>query len=323
MKPAIMALALITDRLVGDPGGPIHPVAVIGRFIAWGERLLNRPGYLPQKLKGLLLVFVTGGLVAVALAVVMKLLPGPLFQLAAEVVLLALAIAPHTLAREAQNIYRSLEQDIYRSRALLSRVVSRSTEDLPPEEIIRGTVETVAENTTDAVIAPLFYYVLGGIYAAWIYRVINTLDAMIGYKNERFREFGWAAARLDDVANFIPARITGLILLAALFISGRNWKGGWKSWRSHAHRHPSPNAGIPESVIAGGLGIRLGGYSVYHGALSFRPYMGQKTRELAAQDILISIRLMKITALLFFGFSTAVWVLARLVLAGGRTLAMG
>ncbi|ATY84151.1 cobalamin biosynthesis protein CobD [Kyrpidia spormannii] len=203
------------------------------------------------------------------------------------------AVAPRNLAQAARRVSGFLlAGDLEGARKAAGMMVSRSTGGLPEGEVIRAAVESVAENIVDAIIAPLFYAALGGGPAAMAYRAANTLDAMIGYRNVRYLDFGRVAARLDDALNWIPARITGVLMLGAAGVLGLDVRGAFRAIRRDARRHPSPNGGIPEAAAAGALGVRLGGWNLYHGRRSFRPYLGPDARPLEPEDIPRTVRLM-------------------------------
>ncbi|MNI51510.1 cobalamin biosynthesis protein [compost metagenome] len=204
-------------------------------------------------------------------------------------------------------VYKELRKgDIPAARSALGMIVGRDTAALDSPEIVRGTVETVAENIVDAVISPLFYALLGGAPLAMAYRAVNTLDSMVGYKNDKYRDLGWASARLDDVANYIPARLTALLLTLCARLLRLDWRRCWHMVRRDARKHPSPNSGYPESAVAGALGIRLGGFNVYHGVTSFRAYMGDPLRSLEPEDIIVASRLMLLSSSIFVLLCAAV-----------------
>jgi adenosylcobinamide-phosphate synthase len=184
------------------------------------------------------------------------------------------------------------------AREALSHIVGRQTLELGEEEVIRATVETVAENTSDGVIAPLFYLFLGGVPLAMAYKAVNTLDSMVGYKNGRYRDFGWASARLDDILNFIPARLTALLMVSAAFIFKMDWRDAWRIMLRDNSNHPSPNAGWPEAATAGALGIRLGGENFYPGRSELRPFIGDKQRGMEDRDISKALQLLYAVSIL-------------------------
>jgi adenosylcobinamide-phosphate synthase len=289
--------AFIVDLLVGDPRWLLHPVVVIGTAISWLESILR------QRLAPLLGLRMSGVLLTVLIVTTTYwatygLVEGAgklhwLLGIMLALWLLSTAIATTSLYKSAQEIYALLlTGNLAQARVKVGWIVGRDTQALDEAEIVRATIETVAENIVDGIISPLVYGLLGGAPLAMAYRAVNTLDSMVGYKNDKYREFGWASARLDDVANFIPARITAVLLLLVAALSGYNWRMGWQILRRDAPKHPSPNSGYPEATMAGILGIRLGGLNYYGGQQSFRAYMGEKLRPLEVEDIRRAWRLM-------------------------------
>jgi adenosylcobinamide-phosphate synthase len=203
------------------------------------------------------------------------------------------SLAINSLYKHAINVLHPLKKgDLSKARRALAMIVGRDTDQLDEQEIVRGVVETVAENTVDGITAPLFYGFLGGPPLAMAYKAINTMDSMIGYKNERYLNLGWAGARLDDIANFIPARITGLLFLIISPFTPGGFREVWDTMMIYASRHPSPNSGIPESAVAGALKIQLGGNNYYEGVLSERVIIGQGSRYLEKKHIYQSLVLM-------------------------------
>ncbi|MEM5767642.1 MAG: adenosylcobinamide-phosphate synthase CbiB [Bacillota bacterium] len=304
MTAGILLAALLCDLLVGDPPVSWHPVRLIGRYIACGERRLFKPQRSPagQRWSGAILVLAVVitcyGLTSLLLLAAYRI--HPLAGAFAAALLLASTIAPRSLAGAGLEIYRLLMNgNILRAREKLAWIVGRDTERLEKGEIVRGTVETVAENMVDGVISPLFYALLGGVPLAMAYRAVNTLDSMLGYKNEKYLFFGWAAARLDDAANFVPARLTGALLVMAAVLLKLDVRGALLAMWRDAPGHPSPNSGIPEAGVAGALGIRLGGINYYRGVPSFRAYMGRPAHTLDPWQIKKTVTLMYVTAGLF------------------------
>jgi len=309
MPPLNLLLAFLLDLLLGDPRGLPHPVKIIGNFAARLERALNRPG--AGKLYLLAAGFAASAIVVVFTFAVTFFLVGAAYRHlgklgggAVEVVLAYTTLSAKSLAGAAKEVLKPLlAGDLPEARRKLSMVVGRDTEHLDLPQVVRGTVETVAENTSDGVIAPLFYLALGGAPLAMAYKAVNTLDSMFGYKNERFLYFGRAGARLDDIANLIPARLSaGLTVIASFLL---NLTGGGYSWRSSLRvlvkdrlNHTSPNSGYPEAAAAGALGVRLGGENSYFGVASVKPFIGEPSRPLAPERINESVRLMYLTAAL-------------------------
>lgn len=206
-------------------------------------------------------------------------LGNPYVTMGAEALLLSFTICPRSLASAAEEIYTFLiHHHLGAAREKVGWIVGRDTDQLDEGEIVRATVETVAENTTDGIISPLFFYAIGGLPLAVLYRAVNTMDSMLGYKNEKYLYFGRPAARLDDICNFIPARITGLLFIIAAFFLRLDYGNAWRMMRRDAAKHPSPNGGYAEASVAGALDIRLGGYNSYFGKMTFRAYMGMRGR---------------------------------------------
>lgn len=311
----VLPVAYLLDRLLGDPRWLPHPVIGMGKAITAIEaavrRLCKPSGY---RAAGLLLpLLVAGGSFALTWAALRLLAQvSPWLAAAAEAALIWTTIASKGLRDAGMEVCGHLRRnDLPAARRSLGMIVGRDTEDLAQPEIVRGTVETVAENIVDAVVSPLFYALLGGAPLAMAYRAVNTLDSMVGYKNEKYIHLGWASARLDDVANYIPARLTALMLVAASWYLRLDGSGAMRMVRRDASSHPSPNSGYPESAVAGALGIRLGGHNSYHGVKSFRAYMGDKTRELEAEDIPRTGKLMFLVSSSFVVLATVIWLVVK------------
>lgn len=297
----IIFAAFLLDVFLGDPVRPTHPIVLIGKLIEIIEQKLRRVSKTSTGLKaaGVVLWFFTVILAYVATCSIIK-SAYTLNTWLGHVISIWLTyttLAVRNLADEALRIYREIKKnDINEARKRLSYMVGRDTQDMPVDEICRATVETVAENTIDGIISPLIYAFIGGAPLAMAYKAVNTLDSMVGYKNERYEYMGWFSARMDDVANYIPARIGGMLMLMAAAFMKLNTKRGVKTVLSDAKKHKSPNSGIPEAVAAGVLGIRLGGWNSYGGVLSFREYMGVSLREIQSEDIKTTVKLSFITA---------------------------
>lgn len=270
--------AILLDLVLGDPRGLPHPVVAMGRLIGALERRWNRGSPRARRLKGF---FLTGSVVMLVYAVVWSVLAAlawlhPWLGLAGELLLLASALAIKGLREAALAVATPLAQgNLGEARRAVSMIVGRDTEALDEAGITRATVETVAENSVDGITAPLFWALLGGAPLALAYKAVNTLDSMVGYRNERYADFGYASARLDDLANWVPARLTALAMwLAAHLIPGARTHGALAgTWRD-APGHPSPNAGWPEAMMAHLLGVQLGGVNRYGGQISKRAQMG-------------------------------------------------
>lgn len=292
----VLPAAYALDRLLGDPRWLPHPVIGMGKAIAAVEALLRRlckPRH--YRAAGLLLpLTVVGGSFALTWAVLHLLAQvSPWLSAAAEAIVIWTTIASKGLRDAGMEVCAQLRKgDLPAARRSLSMIVGRDTEHLDESELARGAVETVAENIVDAIVSPLFFALIGGAPLAIAYRAVNTLDSMVGYKNDRYIDLGWASARLDDAANFIPARLTALLLFLAAWLLGLDVKEAIRAVRRDAPKHPSPNSGYPEAAVAGALGIQLGGENSYRGVTSFRAHMGEKTRELNREDIPRTVKLM-------------------------------
>jgi adenosylcobinamide-phosphate synthase len=310
----ILLGAVALDLLIGDPKWLPHPVIGMGKLISFLEQRWNQGEH--RRGKGVALTIVVVGIsylvafLLLYLAYKLHMMLGILL----EIYLISTTIAIKGLRQAALQVaFPLLEGNLAEARKQLSMIVGRDSETLSEAEIVRGTVETVAENTVDGITAPLFFAILGGAPLAIAYRAINTLDSMVGYKNERFLQFGWASARLDDVSNWIPARLTSLAMwLSALFIRPLRMARALRLTLRDAPKHPSPNSGWSEAMVAGLLGIQLGGVNSYGGVLSERARMGEGTRELRIGDIKQTILFMHGGWVIFLIFSLAIklWIVS-------------
>lgn len=293
-----IALALLLDVLIGDPRWLPHPVRAIGSLIAFLDQRLNQGRY--RRAKGIVAaVAVTGIVYGLSFfAVYISYSLSSLFGVIVEAVLIFTAIAAKSLQEAAWNVLIPLEQgDMEKARRELSMIVGRDTENLGESEIVRACVETVAENTSDGITAPLFYAFIGGAPLALFYRAVNTCDSMLGYKNNTYREFGWASARLDDVVNYVPARLTAVVMV--LVHGGRRMRHCFRVLFRDARKHPSPNSGWPEAAMAALLGVQLGGTNTYKGIVSHRPTIGDPLIPLKKDHIRQAVRIMLVTVLSF------------------------
>lgn len=320
-------IAVFLDLLIGDPPGYPHPVRLIGKLIKSYETHYRK--YVRnEKIAGfctLCSVLLTVFIVTFAVLEVVAVFSLCAQDIAAIFVLYA-CIALKDLRHEAQMVYDVVERgDIEASRKQVARIVGRDTSELSETGVIKATVETVAENLSDGVIAPLFWAISIGYFAgvmgadalnfaaygAIVYKAINTMDSMIGYKNEKYIYFGRSAAYLDDYANFVPARITGFIIIFLAFMLNRNGMICLKIFLRDRHKHTSPNAGHPEAAIAGMLGVELCGPSIYFGQKVEKPFIGDRFREIQNSDIILTnfIAILSLFVFLFF-FLTACYFLA-------------
>lgn len=270
----------LLDLLLGDPRQLPHPVVGFGKIIGWCERHFNQGEH--RKIKGCLIaILLPAGTLVCGLAIARGawlLHPGVYYTVASIAVFYGLA--NRSLIQEGQEVIQTLEnKGLEAGRKRLSWIVGRDTSQLPPRKIYTAVLETMAENLSDGVVAPLFFYAIGGFPAMLTYKMVNTLDSMIGYKNPRYKDFGCCSARLDDVLNYLPARITALLMAMVSYRPGI-----FPFIRRYARQHASPNSGYPESALAGILNCRFGGPNIYHGQLVEKPYIGNNDRELSVQD---------------------------------------
>ena len=290
----VVVAAVCLDLLLGDPRWFPHPVVWIGQLITALEGVLRRT--VPNERAGgvCLLVATVGTTYGLSLAILkLAYAVHPYAGFAAAVLLAWTSLAARSLHRESRLVANALARgDINEARRYLSYIVGRDTEALEAPEIWRATVETVAENSSDGVIAPLFFLMLGGPALALAYKAVNTLDSMVGYKNDRYLRFGWASARCDDLVNWLPARLTGLLMVLAAPLIGLSAGGAWRIMRRDGGNHSSPNSGVPEAAAAGALGVRLGGTNVYFGQPVAKPTIGEPLRPLSLEAYRGVVRLM-------------------------------
>ena len=307
-------IAFVLDLIIGDPYWFPHPIRFIGKFISFMEEIIRGIVSSPFGLKigGFFLTTTTVLLTYFSTIFILRISKGlhiNLFYLV-NIIILWTTVATKCLKDESSKVYVALKaNDIPLGRRLLSYIVGRDTKDLNMNEISKAVVETVAENTSDGVVAPLFYMFLGGAPLALAYKAINTLDSMVGYKNDKYLHLGYASAKLDDIANFIPARITGILLVAASGILKLNAEDSLKILIRDRKNHSSPNCGYPEAAAAGALGIQLGGSHHYFGKLVYKPTIGDEKRSVSTQDIRTTINLMYVSSILsLILFTIIYWV---------------
>lgn len=318
---AVLMAAYIIDRILGDPRWIPHPVIYMGKGIQWLEKKIRSWSLPEERLKGagiLFPVMIAGGSYgAVWLLLKGLMLLHPYLAWGMEVWLISTTIATKGLTDAGLEIYHlSIQGKLKEARVALSMVVGRDTHSLDQLEVSRGAVETVAENIVDAILSPLFYAAIGGAPLAMAYRAINTLDSMVGYKDEQYLHLGWASARLDDGANFLPARLAAVMLVFASWLQRLDWRGCWKVISRDARLHPSPNSGFTEAGVAGALGIQLGGTNYYKGKVSHRAKMGDPVRGIKPSDITQTIGLMKLVSSIFLIVCILVLISTNLLLYG-------
>lgn len=301
---AALAVGFGIDLLLGDPHGIPHPVVGIGKLISLLRRGLGR--LLPATVWG---ERIAGGVLWLAVAAASTALPAgilllcrrvsPWLGLAVESVMCWQLLATRALRDESMRVCRALRAgEVEQARQAVSMIVGRDTRRLDADGIARAAVETVAENTSDGIVAPLLFAAIGGAPLGFFYKAVNTMDSMLGYMEPPYRDIGLVPARLDDVANLIPARLSALLMLAAGRMQGLDGKNGWRIFRRDRFCHASPNSAQTESVCAGLLGLRLAGDAWYHGELHKKPYIGDPQRPVEAEDIARACRLLYGTAAL-------------------------
>ncbi len=314
MEPISITLAFFLDMLLGDPGFLPHPVRTLGALIAYLDKKLFIGKKYADLASGLFIVLTVTLVAYFCTFYILKAVHlwfGAVGYMAAWVLIAYTTVSAKGLAVAARDVMGPLKEgDIKLARNRLSMVVGRDTGELDGHEVSRGTVETVAENTSDGIIAPLLYLAIGGPPLAMAYKAVNTMDSMIGYRSERYNYLGRAAARLDDIANFIPARLTGLLyVVSSFFLSGDgrySFAGAWKVLVRDHKKHSSPNSGYPEAAVAGALGVRLGGENSYFGKKSVKPFIGDPDNELTAARIEDAVRLMYGASMLGLAMSVVI-----------------
>ena len=299
-KALSLLLGWLLDLVLGDPSWLPHPVVWMGKMIAVGEKYLNKGRH--RKLKGALMavclisfVFAVTWIICYPLTSYLSLLTS---------IIIFFCLAGTTLIREVRLVFRAVDRSVEEGRAQVARIVGRDTSELSAQEIRTAALETLAENLSDGVIAPLFWLAVGGVPAMVAYKMVNTLDSMIGYRTERYRDFGCWAARIDDVANYIPARLTALLMVVA---AGRPRLAGfvWRNGRNHA----SPNSGYPEAALAGILNCRFGGPHYYFGELFDKPYIGENDRLLTTADMETAVRVNRVAEVIAIVIITVIYCL--------------
>lgn len=300
-------IGYIIDLIVGDPYSFPHPVRYIGKLIKKTESIIRKKAKNNKDLKigGFFLWFIVVGITYLVTYLILKLsslIPGGF--LVVNSILIYTTLATKCLKDEAVKIYKVLKTgDIEKARIQVSYIVGRDTTQLNEGEIIRATVETVAENTVDGIIAPMFYAFIGGAPLAMAYKAVNTLDSTVGYKNEKYKDLGFASAKIDDIANFIPARISVLLMSIGSLLVGHNCKEALKIGIRDRKNHKSPNCAYAEGAVAGALGVQLGGTNVYFGKAVYKPTIGDKHREIEVEDIVRTNKIMyasSITSMIVF-----------------------
>lgn len=301
---AAVVAGFLLDALLGDPRRIPHPIVAMGNAIAWLEPRLRAA--FPDTPSGarragvvLVAVLCAGSFGATWCLIAVAGLVHPLLGFAVETWLCYQALAACELRRQSMRVVRELTRGgLPAARRAVGMIVGRDTEALDERGVLKAAVETVAENTADGVVGPLVYLIVGGAPLGMLYKAVNTMDSMVGYKNERYLDFGRAAARVDDVLGFVPARLAALCMIAAASAAGLSAKGAWRIWRRDRFNHASPNSAQTESAMAGALGVELAGSAVYFGKLVEKPTMGDATRSIEREDVRRANRLMVLASAL-------------------------
>ena len=279
-----LLLGWLLDFIFGDPARLPHPVVWFGKMISWGEHRLNKGSH--RMAKGAVMAVFLIFLVFFFVWGLKRLIPNTMLWLVLDTIIIFYCLAGTTLIREVREVFLALDRSLDEGRKQVARIVGRDTSQLSAQEVRTAALETLAENLSDGVIAPLFWFALLGTPGMLAYKMVNTLDSMVGYRTERYKDFGCWAARIDDVVNYIPARLTALLMVIAsgkLSLLKFVWKNGSK--------HASPNSGYPEAALAGILNCRFGGPHYYFGELFDKPYIGENDRELTTQDMHTAVRI--------------------------------
>ena len=320
---------ILLDQIIGDPYFMPHPIRDIGKLIMVLEKKFlgetnevskRNPG--KEKRRGILLwiIVVLTTVFFSSLIIIGSYMINKCFGIVVESILTCYILAARSLCKESMAVSKELDKgDIPGARYKLSMIVGRDTAELSEEEIVKAAVETVSENTSDGVIAPLIYTAIGGPIFGFLYKAVNTMDSMLGYKNDRFRDFGYLAAKADDVFNFLPSRISALFMIAAalilrIFSKSYSPAGAARIWRRDRLNHKSPNSAQTESVCAGALGLKLGGPHLYGGVMVDKPFIGDEKRNAEVKDVARSNALMFMTEALSAGVIILILVMIVFIL---------
>ena len=310
------SLGFLMDLIIGDPYNIPHPIRLIGRLIGFlDKKMLNlKKSAGSQKFRGLLMCVVVTGLTFTVMAAISLVSYGinRVLGIVVEAVFTCYILATKSLKDESMKVYKALKTgSIEDSRKAVSMIVGRDTQVLDEEGVAKAAVETVAENTSDGVIAPLIYTCIGGPVLGMLYKSINTMDSMVGYHNDRYENFGFFPAKLDDVVNFFPARISAILMILATIFVGKDFdtKGAYRIFIRDRYNHKSPNSAQTESACAGALGVRLAGDASYFGKIVKKPFIGDDTRPIEIEDIKRVNKLMYVTAFLAFFICVGIMVL--------------
>nr|WP_206151563.1 cobalamin biosynthesis protein [Clostridium sp. SM-530-WT-3G] len=304
-----LTIGFILDLIIGDPNNPVHPVRIIGKLCSFLEKIMRKIFKNSLKLAGLIVWILT---VTISFLVVFFIVNAArkfnlYFGIILEGVIIYTCISSKGLVVEGRKVIKYLlKNDIEGARKQLSYIVGRDTQNLDEKGIVRAVVETIAENMSDGVIAPIFYAGIFGAPLAMAYKAVNTMDSMFGYKNDKYMEFGFFPAKLDDVFNYIPARITGTIIVISSFILRYDYKNSFKIYKRDRYNHTSPNSAHPEAAMAGALDVQLGGANYYFGKLAEKPTIGDKLKEIEIKDVESTTKILYLSAFISYIMMIAV-----------------
>ena len=307
MNIAALLVGFVLDLIIGDPVGWTHPVIWVGKWISFLEKKLRKRGGNLRRFALLLTastVLIAMSCTAAALGILALIHKAALF--AGMCVVSWWCLSAKCLAVEAKGVYRALDVSIEKGRTQVARIVGRDTTELSEEEIICATIETVAENTTDGVISPMLYLAIGGPVLAMGFKATSTLDSMVGYLDEKYRDIGWSSARFDDVLNYIPARICGFLMCIGAFFTGMDGKNALRIMKRDHANHLSPNCAWSESAAAGAMRIQLGGTHTYFGKVVEKPTIGDHDRPVQKDDILRANRLLYVSSVMMAEITTVI-----------------
>ncbi len=323
--PLQIGIAFLLDILIGDPRWFPHPVRMIGMCIEYLEKVLRK--LVPsERVAGIFLALIIVVGTYLVTYQILSFFYGLRWSVGviASIIIIFFSLSTRDLLKETGNVLNALKSgNLKKARNNLSRIVGRDTHDLSEQQVATGCIETSAENSVDGIIAPLFYAIIGGPALAMAYKSINTLDSMVGYKNEKYIDFGRASAKLDDIANYIPARIAAVVLPIASYFCGADYSNSVKILKRDGQKHPSPNSGIPEAAIAGALGIRLGGPSVYNDIPSDKPFIGDPQKDVSFDDINSTSKIVMVSAIISVVVGITVVIIDSYLSMGGSNSIFG
>ena len=301
-----LTIGYLLDSIIGDPQNPFHPIRLIGNLCKRIENYFRKELSNSLKMAGLSTWISVVLIVFIFTNLILKLSYGLnyIFGIMVSGITIYFCIATKSLKVEALRVVKALkDNDIEEARHRLSYIVGRDTKSLDKEGILRAVVETIAENISDGVVAPILYAGLFGAPFALVYKAVNTMDSMFGYKNDKYYEFGYFPAKLDDIFNYIPARLTGYLIIASAYFFKLDYKNSYNIYKRDRYNHSSPNSAHPEAAVAGALGLKLGGANYYFGKLVEKPTIGDEVKKIEINDVYITNRILYLVSFLSFSLS--------------------